>query len=756
MANVIDTLFIELGIEDRNFQTQAKNAEKQFSNLEKSVIKTETAHKKATVEVKKADEQIKKLSAGLNVAFRAFATLTASIMGASGFSKLASDISKTNIELENTSKNLGLTSREFSKLNGAMELTGENASGMTGYMKSLSNDMNSFAMMGDSSILPYFNALGIGLLDSSGKVRDLDAVLLDLSDRLSTMDRKQAYTIAKHLGMDDGTANTLMRGRAEMQRLLDLQKDIYVSSEQEIENSRKLAEMQGLLSLQFKSLKTIIGNALTPVLIFLSEKLTGLIKFLTKHKKETESVFLGIASAITLFMLPAITSAIAMVTAFLLPFTPLIVAVTALGGAFVLLFDDYKTWANGGKSLFDWGAFTNYIKNTKLSVNNLGKAFIYLTTGYKDLSQATNSLIDWLKLKGFIDNNTVSVNSLITGFKNLSREIVENMMPHLKRLADMFLKLFSGDFKGAVNIAKEIGSDAWQGVKYLAEDVKDRLTGTVDVATGHEVGDLQKAMPSRKGSLKSLIASGESRQKGKSNYDVGNVAVVRNGKTKYVFYSGTLQDKTIGEVMELQRQGRIFATGKYQVIPKTLRSAVNQMGLSKNQKYDAETQEAIATHLMKQRRAIYNYITKGTNLKSALVAGAQEWSSLPMENGRSYYSNGIDKAAHSYNAYKATMQNSRNAYLKAIKMGMSEKQAFEYAVSNNGNDDTINNANIATNNIKAGRQAVNANKSVNNNTNIVVNGGINVHTSANTINGNMADAGKAFSNRVNQYAVAQL
>ena len=158
MANVIDTLFIELGIEDRNFQTQAKNAEKQFSNLEKSVIKTETAHKKATVQVKKADEQIKKLSAGLNVAFRAFATLTASIMGASGFSKLANDISKTNIELENTSKNLGLTSREFSKLNGAMEMTGENASGMTSYMKSLSNDINSFVIMGDSSVLPYFNA----------------------------------------------------------------------------------------------------------------------------------------------------------------------------------------------------------------------------------------------------------------------------------------------------------------------------------------------------------------------------------------------------------------------------------------------------------------------------------------------------------------------------------------------------------------------------------------------------------------------
>lgn len=747
MANVIDTLFIELGIEDRNFQTQAKNAEKQFSNLEKSVIKTENAHKKATVQVKKADEQIKKLSAGLNVAFRAFATLTASIMGASGFSKLANDISKANIELENTSKNLGLTSREFSKLNGAMEMTGENASGMTSYMKSLSNDINSFVMMGDSSVLPYFNALGIGLLDSSGKARNLDAVLIDLSDKLSTMDRKQAYTIAKHLGMDDGTANTLMRGREEMQRLLDLQKDIYVSSEQEIENSRKLAEMQGLLSLQFKGLKTIIGNALTPVLIFLSEKLTSIIQFIIKHKKETESVFLGIASAITLFMLPAITSAIAMVTAFLLPFTPLIAAVTALSGAFVLLFDDYKTWANGGKSLFDWGAFTNYIKNTNLSVNNLGKAFIYLTTGYKDLSQATNSLIDWLKLKGFIDNNTVSVNSLITGFKNLSREIVENMIPHLQRLADMFLKLFSGDFKGALNIAKEIGSDAWLGLKYLGEDVKDRLTGTVDVATGQEVGTLNNT-------FSSSVKSGKYQASGK--YKHNQDIIVDEARKAGLDPAQMLAIAHIESGFNNNaRNSTSSAKGLYQFITDTGR----KYGLNSSNVFDARTNARAGMrftrdNMVELRKSLGRNPTTG-ELYLAHQQGLGGAKTLLNHKDE----NVVDALSRIYSrrkAIKVVTKNGGNTNMTAGQFANMWVNKGNRLYTEYNKRFISDGANIAKNNMNIGRKAVNANKNVNNNTNIVVNGGINVHTSANTISGNMADAGKAFSNRVNQYAVAQM
>lgn len=57
---------------------------------------------------------------------------------------------------------------------------------------------------------------------------------------------------------------------------------------------------------------------------------------------------------------------------------PVIAAVTALAGAFVLLYDDYDTWAKGGKSLFDWGAFSAGIKDSKMSVDTVLHLAIWL------------------------------------------------------------------------------------------------------------------------------------------------------------------------------------------------------------------------------------------------------------------------------------------------------------------------------------------------------------------------------------------
>lgn len=78
--------------------------------------------------------------------------------------------------------------------------------------------------------MPYFNSLGVSLLDSSGKARALGEIMLDLADRMSSMDRQQAYNLARQMGMDDSTANTLMRGRQEMERMLAVQRDIYKSN----------------------------------------------------------------------------------------------------------------------------------------------------------------------------------------------------------------------------------------------------------------------------------------------------------------------------------------------------------------------------------------------------------------------------------------------------------------------------------------------------------------------------------------------
>lgn len=504
MATVIDTLFLELGIDSSKFSGEAAKAEKQYDRLERSVTKVEKAEKtaakttkesaearrKSVVDTQKADVSMQGLLKTVNASIKGFAAFTGLLLGASGLSKLALDAAKANRELDTTAKNLGMARKELSAWQGAAEMAGESANGMSGYIKTLSGDMQSLIMMGDTSVLPYFNALGVSLLDSAGKARKLDDVMLDLADRFSTMDRKQAYTLAQQMGIDDGTFNTLSRGRAEMERMLEIQRDMYHSSEADIENSRKLAEARAVLNARWESLKLMIGNALIPVLTTLTEIVSGFVGFLVKHEHVTKGVFLGIATAIGVFLIPMLMTATAAVFAFIAPFTPLIAAVVGLGAAFGLLYDDYKTWAEGGKSLFDWGKFTSYINSSKVSTDSLGKSFIYLTTGYTSWSEAANGMLDWMRLKGFIDGNTVSVGSLMNGFKNLASELSDGLMPYLMDIVEIFNRLKEGDFSGAGEAVKVAFNRRWEAVKSFAGAAWDRITGTVDVATGHNVGTL--------------------------------------------------------------------------------------------------------------------------------------------------------------------------------------------------------------------------------------------------------------------------
>ena len=504
MATVIDTLFLELGIDSSNFSGEAAKAEKQYDRLERSVAKVEKAEKtaakttkesaearrKSVVDTQKADASMQGLLKTVNASIKSFAAFTGLLLGASGLSKLATDAAKANRELDTTAKNLGMARKELSAWQGVAEMAGESANGMSSYMKTLSGDMQSLIMMGDTSVLPYFNALGVSLLDSTGKARKLDDVMLDLADRFSTMDRQQAYTLAQQMGIDDGTFNTLSRGRAEMERMLEIQRDMYHSSEADIENSRKLAEARAVLNARWESLKLMIGNALIPVLTTLTEIVSGFVGFLVKHEHVTKGVFLGIATAIGVFLIPILMTATAAVFAFIAPFTPLIAAVAGLGTAFGLLYDDYKTWAEGGKSLFDWGKFTSYINSSKVSTDSLGKSFIYLTTGYTSWSEAANGMLDWMRLKGFIDGNTVSVGSLMNGFKNLASELSDGLMPYLMDIVEIFNRLKEGDFSGAGEAVKVAFNRRWEAVKSFAGAAWDRITGTVDVATGHNVGTL--------------------------------------------------------------------------------------------------------------------------------------------------------------------------------------------------------------------------------------------------------------------------
>ena len=103
---------------------------------------------------------------------------------------------------------------------------------------------------------------------------------------------------------------------------------------------------------------------------------------------------------------------------------------------------------------------------------------------------------------------------------------------------------------------------------------------------------------------------------------------------------------TVGEVISLQRRGRIYAAGRYQFIPVTLRYAVNSSAVNTTQLFSQEVQDRLMAALIAYKRPIVITYLQGNhnNLSRVLDALAREWASVEYRSGRSYYSRGGNRA----------------------------------------------------------------------------------------------------------------
>ena len=163
------------------------------------------------------------------------------------------------------------------------------------------------------------------------------------------------------------------------------------------------------------------------------------------------------------------------------------------------------------------------------------------------------------------------------------------------------------------------------------------------------------------------ILSGESRSYNDHNWYVGGTLKVwLQGSNSYPYglLKKPLEKTTIGDVKKFQANakdsayGKLWATGRYQIIPTTLLGLLKRVPLKDSDLYNKENQDRLGWELIKERKAIIDYIngvvpdTK-ENLERASLEMAKIWASLGVPysaNGvgkdQSYYGkNNVDKAS---------------------------------------------------------------------------------------------------------------
>ena len=179
------------------------------------------------------------------------------------------------------------------------------------------------------------------------------------------------------------------------------------------------------------------------------------------------------------------------------------------------------------------------------------------------------------------------------------------------------------------------------------------------------------------GDLLSFISSGE------GGYNSSNRGTLNNrivGSTHDTVRNGrTLEDLTFAEIFELQRisdpndPNRLFAVGRYQIIPETMMEIFPHSGLSLDDKFTSENQDILGTLLVvgneetnyAKRASLARYIRgESDDLQAAMLDFAREWASAPdPRTGMSYYGHG-NAASHTTQEVADALLAARVNYLE--------------------------------------------------------------------------------------------
>ena len=332
MATIIDSLLVTLGLDPSGFNAGKAEVDKGLKDTGNEADKTGDKLKGAG----------KKGAEGYENVAKSAAKFLALIGGTMAVKRFIEQTVESSAALDRLARNLNENVNAVSAWSNAAEVAGGSASGMQGSLDMLSQAQTELQLTGQSALIPYFSALGISMADVNGKAKPVSDILLDLSDRFGRMDRTTANNMGRMMGLDQGTMNLLLKGRAEVETMIRRQKEYGAVTKQQAEESSRLKEMMVQSRQSFEAFGRELLSAAMPALEGLFKLFEGLGDWM-RENKEFVQTFLTIMAAGLVGIGVAVT-----------PINLTIAAVTALGAAIALLWQDYQAWKRGGDSFIDW------------------------------------------------------------------------------------------------------------------------------------------------------------------------------------------------------------------------------------------------------------------------------------------------------------------------------------------------------------------------------------------------------------------
>jgi hypothetical protein len=391
------------------------------------------------------------------------------------------------------SQRTGATVAGIQAIGYAASQAGSSAEAARGSLESLSRFMRN-----NPGAEGFLNRLGVQTRDASGNMRDMASIFTGVGQQLSKMPYYRANQYAQMLGIDENTLMAMRRGLGQFSaQYTQMAKAIGFNADQAAVSSNRFMT-------SLRAFGQMAGMARDKIGSNLAEGLAGSIDTLRKQivdnfPKIEQTITSGVKGILWLAEVIGRVvyrliqaggdimqwwSSLDKSTQRLIEvFGALVIAwrilngaflmspigiITALGLAILALYDDYKTWKEGGQSLIDWKEWEPDIKAAQKGIENFANSV-------KDLAKEVANLFG-------IDPKEWS---LKWDFSNLTHNLDE-MAKMLKMIGDLLHAIEDGRWSDVSSIGKQLlkqGSDqpdALPGVTKNALETRQKAIGFWD------------------------------------------------------------------------------------------------------------------------------------------------------------------------------------------------------------------------------------------------------------------------------------
>ncbi|MFI7782661.1 hypothetical protein EN46_02045 [Citrobacter amalonaticus] len=361
------------------------------------------------------------------------------------------------------SQRTGATVEGIKSVGYAISQVGGSADAARGSLESLSRFIRN-----NPGAEGFLNRLGVQTRDASGKMRDMSSIFTGVGQKLSSMPYYRANQYAQMLGIDENTLMAMRRGVGQfsaqysaMAKAIGFNaNEAAASSNRFMTSLRAFSEAAGMArdkigatlagglagsmdnlrkqlldnwprieSVLTKVIKGILwaGDAITRVLWRAGGAVSDIIDWFKRLDPATQQLITLFGALLVAWRL--------LNSAFLA--SPVGI-VMMLAGALVLLYDDYKTWKEGGDSLIDWEKWAPGVNEALKNIKELQDS----------ISGLTDSL---LKLLG-IDPKSWSLKWDVQNFITQMGEFSKM----LNLIADLLNAINEGRWSDAASIGKQL------------------------------------------------------------------------------------------------------------------------------------------------------------------------------------------------------------------------------------------------------------------------------------------------------------